>query len=378
MSELSQKIKGLFGGRVFTFKQVLAVLLVLLIVFVRFSQIYIGLPYFEDHGHGNDCFFYEAGTRYIYEYPRSVYYCFGYWLSYITSNFFTDGSLLQLRVLQFFMDCGIYTMAFFLLRKAFGNIAVLIGLFFAALAQSPAFSEFSCNGYSVFFISLSVLLLVNGLRKQNNIYVFLSSLLLAINVLVRLPNVLDSLFVFLIPLYYYCYNNQGIGELVQSSKKSIVFFCLGYFVGLIACIVLLLCFNHFGYYCDFIDCVLFNKGKSAHGGSRIFHFFSINLITLCYYGLLLFFIYYVFACKLFGKVLILLLAAFILYKLDFYSYKYFDYRSYLFPYPVLAVVSYFVVKDKIKRVCFWIVFALMIIRNIPKCIIFAIEKIIAK
>lgn len=228
MSELSQKIKGLFGGRVFTFKQVLAVLLVLLIVFVRFSQIYIGLPYFEDHGHGNDCFFYEAGTRYIYEYPRSVYYCFGYWLSYITSNFFTDGSLLQLRVLQFFMDCGIYTMAFFLLRKTFGSMAVLIGLFMAALAQSPAFSEFSCNGYSVFFISLSMLLLVNGLRKQNNIYVFLSSLLLAVNVLVRLPNILDSLFVFLIPLYYYCYNNQRSREIILSSKKPVVFFCLGY------------------------------------------------------------------------------------------------------------------------------------------------------
>lgn len=365
MPELSRKINGLFGERVYMLKQTLAVLLVLLIVFVRFSQIFIGLPYFDNHGHGNDCFFYEAGTKYIYEYPRSVFVCFGCWLSFITSNFFTDGSLLQLRVLQFFMDCGIYTTVFFLLRKTFGNIAVLIGLFFAALAQSSAFSEFSYNGYSVFFISLSVLLLVNGLRKQNNIYVFLSSLLLAINVLVRLPNVLDSLFVFLIPLYYYCYNNQGIGELVLSSKKSIVFFCLGYFVGLIACIVLLLCFNHFGYYCDFIDCVLFNKGKSAHGGSRIFHFFSINLITLCYYGLLLFFIYYVFACKLFGKVLILLLAAFILYKLDFYSYKYFDYRSYLLPYSVLSAVSYFVIKDKIKCVCFWIVFAFMLCLLFP-------------
>ncbi len=364
MSEFSQKINGLFGERV-TIKQALAVLLVLLIVVVRFSQIYIGLPYFDNHGHGNDCFFYEAGTKYIYEYPRSVFVCFGCWLSFITSNFFTDGSLLQLRVLQFFMDCGIYAIVFFLLRKTFESIAVLVGLLFAALTQSPAFSEFSYNGYSVFFISFSMLLLYNGLKSRNNRYVFLSSFLLAINVLVRLPNVLDSLFVFLIPLYYYCCNNQRFGELIQSSKKPVVFFCSGYFVGLVACVVLLLCFNHFGYYCDFIDCVFFNKEESTHGGSRIFHFFSINLITLCYYGLLLFFIYYVFACKLFGKVLILLLAAFILYKLDFYSYKYFDYRSYLLPYSVLAAVSYFVIKDKIKCACFWVVFAFMLCLLFP-------------
>ncbi len=364
MSEFSQKINRLFGERV-TFKQALAVLLVLLIVVVLFSQIYIGLPYFDNHGHGNDCFFYEAGTKYIYDYPRSVFVCFGCWLSFITSNFFTDGSLLQLRVLQFFMDCGIYAIVFFLLRKTFGSIAVLVGLLFAAFTQSPAFSEFSYNGYSVFFILLSMLLLYNGLKSRNNRYVFLSSFLLAINVLVRLPNVLDSLFVFLIPLYYYCCNNQRFGELIQSSKKPVFFLCSGYFVGLVACVVLLLCFNHFGYYCDFIDCVFFNKEESTHGVSRIFHFFSINLITLCYYGLLLFFIYYVFACKLFGKVLILLLAAFILYKLDFYSYKYFDYRSYLLPYSVLSAVSYFVIKDKIKCVCFWIVFAFMLCLLFP-------------
>ena len=51
MPELSRKINGLFGERVYMLKQTLAVLLVLLIVFVRFSQIYIGLPYFDNHGH---------------------------------------------------------------------------------------------------------------------------------------------------------------------------------------------------------------------------------------------------------------------------------------------------------------------------------------
>jgi len=364
MPELTRKINGLFGERVYMLKQTLAVLLVLLIVFVRFSQIYIGLPYFDNHGHGNDCFFYEAGTKYIYEYPRSAYYCFGYWLSFITSNFFTDGSLLQLRVLQFFMDCGIYTTVFFLLRKAFGNIAVLIGLFFAALAQSPAFSEFSCNGYSVFFISLSVLLLVNGLRKQNNIYVFLSSLLLAINVLVRLPNVLDSLFVFLIPLYYYCYNNQGIGELVQSSKKSIVFFCLGYFVGLIACIVLLLCFNHFGYYCDFIDCVLFNKGKSAHGWEFILRSTMQNVFVMLYYSLILLNFYFVITCKSFYKWVLFLFVTFVIYKVFFHVYSY-DFHLYLLPYPFLLINTYLVIKEKIRECYFWIVFAFMLYLLFP-------------
>lgn len=365
MSDFSRKIKGLFGERVFAYKQILAVLLVLLIFTVRIMQIFIGLPYFADHGHGDDCFFYVTCTKNIFELPDSVFWSFGYWLSYVTSNILTDGSLIQLRVLQCFVDIAIYLLVFYALKNVFNRTHILIGLLFAAIAQSPAFSEFSCNGYSMFFVSLSVFLIFNGLRKRQNVMILLASALLSVNVLVRLPNVLDALFVYLIPLYYYCFEKQSIKEAAIQSKRSVISYFVGYFLGMVASVVLLLCFDHFEKYLDFIKYLFLDKGESAHSGAWVYKATVINCLNFVYFCLILLCVYVVVVCKSFYKWLLIIPSVFFLYKIYFHLSPSYDYRSYLFPFPILFIVTYFVIKNKMREHLYWVIFAFVLFVLFP-------------
>ena len=321
--------------------------------------------YFADHGHGDDCFFYVTCTKNILELPDSVFWSFGYWLSFVTSNILTDGSLIQLRVLQCFVDITIYLLVFYALKNVFNRTHILIGLLFAAIAQSPAFSEFSCNGYSMFFVSLSVFLIFNGLRKRQNVMILLASALLSVNVLVRLPNVLDALFVLLIPLYFYCFEKQSIKESAIKSKKSVIFYFVGYFLGMVACVVLLLCFDHFEKYSDFIRYLFLDKGESAHSSAWVYKATVINCLHFAYFCMILLCVYVIVVCKAFYRWLFIIPLAFFLYKIYFHLSPSYDYRSYLFPFPVLFIATYFVIKNKMREYLYWAIFAFMLFVLFP-------------
>ena len=351
------------GG--FSKSVIIRILLTVLIVSVRIMQIFIGLPYFADHGHGDDCFFYVTCTKNIFELPDSVFWSFGYWLSFVTSSILTDGSLVQLRVLQCFVDIAIYLLVFSVLKNVFNRTFILVGLLFAAIAQSPAFSEFSCNGYSMLFISLSVFLIFNGLRKKQNVMILLASALLSVNVLVRLPNVLDALFVLLIPLYYYCFEKQSIKESAIKSKKSVIFYFVGYFLGMVACVVLLLCFDHFEKYSDFIRYLFLDKGESAHSSAWVYKATVINCLHFAYFCMILLCVYVIVVCKAFYRWLFIIPLAFFLYKIYFHLSPSYDYRSYLFPFPVLFIATYFVIKNKMREYLYWAIFAFMLFVLFP-------------
>lgn len=351
------------GG--FSKSVIIRILLTVLIVSVRIMQIFIGLPYFADHGHGDDCFFYVTCTKNILELPDSVFWSFGYWLSFVTSNILTDGSLIQLRVLQCFVDITIYLLVFSVLKNVFNRTHILIGLLFAAIAQSPAFSEFSCNGYSMLFISLSVFLIFNGLRKKQNVMILLASALLSVNVLVRLPNVLDALFVLLIPLYYYCFEKQSIKESAIKSKKSVIFYFVGYFLGMVVCVILLQCFDHFEKYSDFIRYLFLDKGESAHSSAWVYKATVINFLHFAYFCIILLCVYVVVVCKAFYRWLFIIPLAFFLYKIYFHLSPSYDYHSYLFPFPVLFIATYFVIKNKMREYLYWAIFAFMLFVLFP-------------
>ncbi len=346
------------GG--FSKSVIIRILLTVLIVSVRIMQIFIGLPYFADHGHGDDCFFYVTCTKNILELPDSVFWSFGYWLSFVTSNILTDGSLIQLRVLQCFVDITIYLLVFSVLKNVFNRTFILVGLLFAAIAQSPAFSEFSCNGYSMLFISLSVFLIFNGLRKKQNVMILLASALLSVNVLVRLPNVLDALFVLLIPLYYYCFEKQSIKESAIKSKKSVIFYFVGYFLGMVVCVILLQCFDHFEKFSDFIRYLFLDKGESAHSSAWVYKATVINCLHFAYFCMILLCVYVIVVCKAFYRWLFIIPLAFFLYKIYFHLSPSYDYRSYLFPFPVLYIATYFVIKNKMREYLYWAIFAFML------------------
>ncbi len=351
------------GG--FSKSVIIRILLTVLIVSVRIMQIFIGLPYFADHGHGDDCFFYVTCTKNIFELPDSVFWSFGYWLSFVTSSILTDGSLIQLRVLQCFVDITIYLLVFSVLKNVFNRTHILIGLLFAAIAQSPAFSEFSCNGYSMLFISLSVFLIFNGLRKKQNVMILLASALLSVNVLVRLPNVLDALFVLLIPLYYYCFEKQSIKESAIKSKKSVIFYFVGYFLGMVVCVILLQCFDHFEKYSDFIRYLFLDKGESAHSSAWVYKATVINFLHFAYFCIILLCVYVVVVCKAFYRWLFIIPLAFFLYKIYFHLSPSYDYHSYLFPFPVLFIATYFVIKNKMREYLYWAIFAFMLFVLFP-------------
>ena len=351
------------GG--FSKSVIIRILLTVLIVSVRIMQIFIGLPYFADHGHGDDCFFYVTCTKNIFELPDSVFWSFGYWLSFVTSSILTDGSLVQLRVLQCFVDIAIYLLVFSVLKNVFNRTFILVGLLFAAIAQSPAFSEFSCNGYSMLFISLSVFFIFTGLRKKQNVMILLASALLSVNVLVRLPNVLDALFVLLIPLYYYCFEKQSIKESAIKSKKSVIFYFVGYFLGMVACVVLLLCFDHFEKYSDFIRYLFLDKGESAHSSAWVYKATVINCLHFAYFCMILLCVYVIVVCKAFYRWLFIIPLAFFLYKIYFHLSPSYDYRSYLFPFPVLFIATYFVIKNKMREYLYWAIFAFMLFVLFP-------------
>lgn len=360
-SEMNVKMKN-FSFVVLKNERAIIALFVFLILLLRFSAVFLGFHPFDMHGCRNDIFFYVAGTKYIADYPNSVSLCMGYWLTFITSHILTDGSLLQLRILGCLIDCCVYSMLYYMLKDVVHKYAILFGLLCSVILRFYTFREISYNGYSVFFITLSVLLLYRGLNKQNNVYVFLSSIFIALNVYVRLPNILEACFIVFIPLYFFFYGNSTLKESVKKSLKPCGFYITGYIAGLLLGVLLLVCFGHFNYYVDFIKTIFAgSEHGDGHSSNTLLLFWGVNNDVMIKIGLFLaafsaFIIFLLKKEKL--KSVVFLLIALFLFKKYVYVFLSIGY-SYLVPYSAILAFVFWAFRYN-RKFLYWIVFSLLL------------------
>jgi len=338
-------------------------LFVFLILLVRFSAVFLGFHPFDLHGCRNDIFFYVAGTKYIVGYPNSVSLCMGYWLTFITSHFLTDGSLLQLRIFGCLIDCSVYAMLYYMLKDVVNRYAILFGLLCSAILRFYTFREFSYNGYSVFFITLSVFLLYRGLKKHVFLYIFLSSLFIALNVYVRLPNILDACFVILIPLYFFFYENSTFKESIKKSLRPVCVYIIGYIVGLLLGVILLICLGHFNYYVDFIKSIFIgSESGDGHSSNSLLLFWGVNNDVMIKIGLF-FAAFSAFVAYLQKKEkiksIVFFLISLALFKKYVYVFLSIGY-SYLVPYSIVLVFVFWALKYNNRKFIYWIVFSLLL------------------
>jgi hypothetical protein len=143
--------------------------------------------------------------------------------------------------------------------------------------------------------SISLYLLVAGIKTKKSTYFFWSGIFFAINCFFKLPNFIGILFylVFIIILLYY--------KSDKISLKSVIYGFFGSLLGLAFVFSLILYFNHFGYYYNSLLFIL----KSNHIPVEKFFYFYKSVALFAIYTLIIYFLSkkHKLLCNIFGIVM---------------------------------------------------------------------------
>lgn len=148
------------------------------------------------------------------------------------------------------------------------------------------------NNISVLFFSIVIYLLNKGLRKNNNLFLFISGFILSFNVFVRLPNALGFLLVFVLALNYYIKKNVGFKTL--SFQYISVF--LGAFFNLMFVYIAMKSLGHYDLFIESSRYLSQTRGPSLglffitlDGFIRLFRdFFIVLILTLLSISILIY------------------------------------------------------------------------------------------
>ncbi|MEG2163741.1 MAG: hypothetical protein RRY55_04550 [Bacteroidales bacterium] len=236
--------------------------------FVLFQLLFVfqGLD-FSDEGYWMT--FYSR----IFVDPESVMSNFPSWLTGITGgallNFFPTGGLLMMRLVGVASITIIALIATRILRPYLPLWAIRTGIIMAMLFVYKDITCFCNNRLSVIILLSALLLLFNGIagERHKKWYIFLAASLMALNVFARFPNILDLLFIALIP-----YEAWLSGRQRRDWIRSIIYFFVAWCVTLVVVIALIWVSGYIYVYRDSI-LMLFDISASdgnTHGLKRMF------------------------------------------------------------------------------------------------------------
>ena len=136
----------------------------------------------------------------------SVEYNFVYWLSGLVGGLwyelFPGGGILWLRILAILVNTTTMYLAYQLLRPYIQQSFLLLGLIMTLFINSFGYLLFYNNHITACLAVLSIIVLQRGLIENNLKYLFLSGLIIGINVFSRLPNLSQFALILVFPMWY--------------------------------------------------------------------------------------------------------------------------------------------------------------------------------
>ncbi|WP_353778101.1 hypothetical protein [Winogradskyella sp. 3972H.M.0a.05] len=233
---------------------------IIVIVLVQLLLAFQGLDVCDDG-------FVLSGYQQIFNAPESVEYNFVYWLSTILGGFwyllFPNGGVLWFKILAIIVNTGTFVLAYKLLKDYMKPQHALIGLAMVLFVNDYGFLVFYHNQLTAFFSVWIAFLLHRGILRQNLTLLFLSGLLVGVNVFTRLPNLSLSVLILAIPLMVFLKKER----LVEAFKPSL-FFVLGIVIGIGVILLIMILLGQFEIFSDAIN-TLFNLGKTRGSGHSI-------------------------------------------------------------------------------------------------------------
>ena len=167
--------------------------------------------------------FYATFYHQIFNEPQVVEYNFMYWLSGLVGGTFVtlvpNSGLLGLRILGVIVTTSTIFFTYDLLKNFFKKSTLLLGLFMTTIFISNDPKELYYNNLSSLLFVFSIYLLFKGITKKQSYLIFFSGTVVALNVFVRLPNILS--FLIFIAIFYY--GSLAKVALVSQIKQFLVF-----------------------------------------------------------------------------------------------------------------------------------------------------------
>ncbi|WP_115461665.1 glycosyltransferase family 39 protein [Winogradskyella aurantiaca] len=171
----------------------------------------------------------------------SVEYNFVYWLSGLVGGIwyelFPGGGILWLRILAILVNTTTMYLAYQLLKPFIRQDFLLLGLIMTLFINDFGYLLFYNNHITACLAVLSMLLMHRGLVQNNLKYLFLSGLVIGLNVFSRLPNLSQFALILVFPMWYGL-KDGGFKAMI----RPISTFKFGFFgaFGLVALLLLLL------------------------------------------------------------------------------------------------------------------------------------------
>lgn len=145
----------------------------------------------------------------IFTNPQSISDTFGTWGANVIGGIwlllFGNLGVIGVRLAGAFVSILTVIFVYFILKEYIEKKILLLGLLVSFLF-SYHFLTLTILGYnnlSILFFVISIFFLVNGLKKNNNLLLFIAGFILSFNIFVRLPNIFGLLFIFSISLNAY-------------------------------------------------------------------------------------------------------------------------------------------------------------------------------
>lgn len=216
----------------------------------------------------------------IFKAPGSVEYMFLYYTSALIGGIwnllFGWMGYWGFRLLSCITITATYYFIYLILKDYFNKKILLIAIFLCILVNNNGLMVFHHNYLTSFFIALSCYLFFNGIKKESNLLVLFSGMILGINIFARLPNLsMCTLILALIP--YFC-KSKNTTQTLKFIMYAICGFCCG--IGLI--LLLLLILGHWKYLINAFSLMqqAATDNSSTHDIFYLFKVYASNYFTL--------------------------------------------------------------------------------------------------
>ncbi len=218
-----------------------------------------------------DSGWYATFYQNIFSNPSSVEYNFLYWFTGIIGGLFVklfpDTGLIGIRLLGVINVSAIIFIVYQLLFKHINHIALYIGLIIVTISFVGMPTEFFHNNLSSLLFVGASLALYKGLERDNPYLLALSSMLLALNIFTRLPNILDIGLIFIVVLHGFYFKEI---KLVIIKRISILLTC--YIISIICILGIMKLIGHYDIYVRSLNGIRdvgFGNTENTHGLSKM-------------------------------------------------------------------------------------------------------------
>ena len=179
----------------------------------------------------------------IFDAPESVGGLFSTYLSGIIGGtfmkLFPTIGIVGFRLLHALFLLTSFGILYFVLKGTIPVIHMIIG-FSMVVACNITSPPILYNGtFNSFFYVLTIVFLYKGILLRNNILIGLGGFMAALNIFVRLPNILDIGFIAVIFVCKYI-----TGDCLKKTVNQILYFMIGVLAGIVAVSVLIVSLGH--------------------------------------------------------------------------------------------------------------------------------------